>query len=97
MEERDIYIPFVAYEHTMSRFERTIKRLIILLGIVTILLFGTNVAWLYVWNQYDTSSVTVDTEDGGSANYIGDHNNLMGASGVINNAEDSGSQKSQKE
>ena len=97
MDEKDIWIPFVAYEHTMSRFERTIKRLIILLGIVTILLFGTNVAWMYVWNQYDISSVTVDTEDGGSANYIGDHNNLMGASGVINNAKDSGSEKSKKE
>ena len=97
MDDKDINVPFVAYEHTMARFERTIKRLIILLGIVTILLFGTNVAWLYVWNQYDTSSVTVDTEDGGNANYIGDHNNLMGASGVIDNAEDSGSQKSQKE
>lgn len=96
MEERDIYVPFVAYEHTMSRFERTIKRLIILLGIVIVLLCGTNLAWLYVWNQYDTSSVTVDTEDGGGANYIGDHNNLMGATEVINNAE-SDSKKANKE
>ena len=89
-------VPFVAYEHTMSRFERTIKRLIILLGIVIVLLCGTNLAWLYVWNQYDTSSVTVDTEEGGSANYIGDYNNLMGATEVINNAE-SNSKETDKE
>ena len=52
------------------------------LAIAVVLLFATNAAWLYVWNQYDYESevVTVDSEDGGNANYIGNN-------GDINNGE----------
>lgn len=82
-------IPRIVYEDTMARFERIIKRLIILLAVSLLLLFGSNLAWLHMWNQYDYSDVTVDSNDGGNANYIG-------ASGVINNGE-SGSQKTSKE
>lgn len=37
--------------------------------ILLILLFASNMLWLYEWTQYDY--VTVSTEGGGNANYIG--------------------------
>lgn len=63
-------IPFIAYEYTMARFERTIKRLIAVIILLVIGLVATNALWIYEWNQYDYSDVTVDSQDGGNANYI---------------------------
>ena len=84
MEEKNV--PYVVYEGTMARFERVVKRLTILLIIVISMLFASNIAWLYVWNQYDYAEVAVDSETGGTATYMG-----AGASGVINNGECKGS------
>lgn len=75
-------VPFIVYEGTMARFERTVKRLIILIGITILLLFASNAIWIYEWNQYDYADVTMDNTDGGNANYMG-----ANASGVINNGE----------
>lgn len=75
-------VPFIVYEGTIARLERTIKRLIILIGITILLLFASNAIWIYEWNQYDYADVTMDNTDGGNANFMG-----AGASGVINNGE----------
>ena len=75
-------VPFIVYEGTIARFERTVRRLIIVLAVTILLLFASNALWIYEWNQYDYSDVTVDSQDGGNANYMG-----VGASGVINNGE----------
>ena len=80
-------VPYIVYEGTMARFERTIKRLIIALAITIVLLCASNFYWAYFWSQCDFSDITVDSQDGGNAAYMGD-----GASGVINNVE-SGSQE----
>ena len=82
----DNRVPFIVYEGTIARFERTIRRLLMLVGITTLLLFATNAIWIYEWNQYDYEDVSIENQDGGNANYIG-------ASGVINNAENSGQEK----
>lgn len=78
----DNRVPFIVYEGTIARFERTVRRLIIVLAVTILLLFASNAIWIYEWNQYDYSDVTVDSQDGGNANYMG-----VGASGVINNGE----------
>lgn len=78
----DNRVPFIVYEGTIARFERTVRRLIIVLAVTILLLFASNAIWIYEWNQYDYSDVTVDSQDGGNANYMG-----AGASGVINNGE----------
>lgn len=88
MDEKDIIeaykepVPYIVYEGTMVRFERTIKRLVIVIGIAIALIFASNMAWLYAWNLYDyeSANVIVDGESKGNANYIG-------TSGVINNGE----------
>lgn len=84
MENKDV--PYIVFESTIARFERTIKRLIILIGITILLLFTSNALWIYEWMQYDYEDVTVDSQDRGNANYIG-------ASGVINNGESKGNEK----
>lgn len=78
----DNRVPFIVYEGTIARFERTIKRLIILIGITILLLFASNAIWIYEWNQYDYQEITVDSQDGSNANFMG-----AGASGAISNGQ----------
>lgn len=98
MEEKSVVevykdpVPYIVYEGTMARFERTIKRLIIVIIVAVVMLFASNMAWLYAWNLYDyeSSSVVVDSESKGNANYIG-------ASGIINNGEGGSEETSPQE
>lgn len=78
--EKDV--PYIVYESEAARHERTVKRLLCALLITILLMVGTNMAWLYVWNQYDFSSeeITVEGGDSANANYLGTN-----ASGVIHN------------
>lgn len=78
MDERNI--PYIAFEAEMSRHERTIKRLLVALVTAIMLLFISNIAWLWFFNQFDYASdmVTLDSNGAGNASYIG-------ADGVIDN------------
>ena len=81
-------VPYIVYESTTARFERTVKRLIIAVVVAILLLAATNALWLYEWCQYDYSTVDINTEDGGNSNYL-----RAGANGIINNVEDSSKDK----
>ena len=76
MKDKDV--PYIVFESEMTRLERMIKRLAILLGLVIALLFLSNIAWLTFFNQFDFDTTTTTQETQGNANYIG-------ASGNINN------------
>lgn len=78
MMEKDV--SYIVYQGTVARFERIIRRLIILIGVILVLCFGYITYDHYVDSLYDYSNVDLNSEDGGNANYIG-------ASGVINNGE----------
>jgi hypothetical protein len=80
MEHKDV--PYIVYESESARHERTVKRLLTALLITILLMVGTNMAWLYVWNQYDFSSeeYTVESETDGNSNML-----QAGMNGVINN------------
>ena len=82
-------VPYIVYESESARHERTVKRLIIALVISILMIVGSNMAWLYVFNQYDFSSeeITVEGTDAANANYMGAQ-----ASGVINNGSKSDSE-----
>lgn len=86
--EKDV--PYIVYQGTMARFERTIKRLVIVLAITIVLLCASNFYWAYFWSQCDFSDVTIDSQDGGNANYIGEN-------GVINNGESDSQETDGKE
>lgn len=83
----DNKVPYIVYEGEQARHERIIKRLIIALLICIGLIFASNMAWLYAWNQFEyiatEEDVTVDAKDG-IANYIGNDGR------IVNNGEDSG-------
>ena len=75
-------ISYVAFESVCARFERTIKRLWILVIILTVLLVGTNCAWLWYESQFQyvettTESYEADATDGGVA--------IANGEGVVNN------------
>lgn len=68
----------IAFERMQAKDERndTWRNRIIVFLIIA--LIATNTAWLIAWNSYEYSTeiVTVDSEDGGDANYIGDDGNI---------------------
>lgn len=72
-------IPFVAYESMQAKDERIIRRLIAAVIIATVLMFLTNLIWLWAWLQFDYygQEVTVDA-NGGDANYIGNNGDING-------------------
>ena len=74
-------IPYIAFESEMARHERTIKRLLIALVAAIILLFVSNIAWLWFFNQFDysTDTVTQGTEQG--------DNSYMGAGASVVNGK----------
>ena len=83
MERNDMPdIPFYGFEAEMVRYERIIKRLLIALVVSIALIFISNMAWLWFFNQFDIIGDTVQLEshEEGNASYMG-----AGASGVIDN------------
>lgn len=71
-------VDYIVYEGTMSRMERTIRRLWVLVFVLIILLAGCNALWLYEWCQYDyvDSIETTYTQDGKGVNIIGESNEV---------------------
>lgn len=74
MENNDnnFSIPYIVFESSQAKNERTIKRLIIALIITIILMFATNIFWIYEFCSYEYEDVITTVEsDSGTANYIG--------------------------
>lgn len=82
--DKDTNVPYIVYESEAARHERTVKRLLTALLIAILLIVGSNLAWLWVWNQYDFSSesYTVETDEQSNTNLLGAGSN---ENGVINN------------
>ena len=81
MDKKDV--PYIVFESELARFERIIKRLCLLLVMLIILLFASNLAWLYAWNQYDYETVETQEiqadQDGKGVNIIGGEDVNYGA------------------
>lgn len=68
MDKKDV--PYIVYEGTMARMERTIERLWILIILLIVLFVGSNAAWVYYESQFEETTTTVTQElesDGGNA------------------------------
>lgn len=77
--DRDV--PYIVYESEAARHERTVKRLVKVIVLTLLLLVASNMAWLYVFNQYDITSTTTEiVTDEGNANML-----EAGMNGEINN------------
>ena len=82
MENKDV--PYIVYESEAARHERTIKRLVRALVLAILMIMVSNLAWLWVFNQYDFSSESyvIEGQDSANANYL-----ESGTDGVINNGK----------
>ena len=70
--ENNFSVPYIVFESSQANSERTIKRLIIALVITIVLMFATNVFWIYEFCSYDYMAEETTVEaDSGTANYIG--------------------------
>ena len=56
----------------LTHMKTTIKRLFIVVIVLLIMLFATNIAWLYCWNlpsEEGKSSYNIESKDNGNAIY----------------------------
>ena len=68
-------VPYAAFESSMSRSERIIKRLVIALIVIITLTFASNIGWLiYANNNGNTNSSYTVTQQGNTTSIIGDGN-----------------------
>lgn len=71
MNENEKTVPFIAYELMQAKHERTVKRLFIALILSIILIFASNMIWVYAWMQYDYESEEITYwQDGRGLNNI---------------------------
>ena len=63
-------IPFIAHESAMARMERTNKRLWIVIMILAVMLFGSNLAWTIYESQYETQYAEVEVDTGEGNAYV---------------------------
>lgn len=80
----DKNISYIVFETEMARHERTIKRLLVALVAAIALLFISNIAWLWFFNQFDyaINTITQGTEDG--------DNSYINANGTVINGTTDG-------
>ena len=65
----------------LHELKNTSRRWFILFLIALVLLFLTNLAWLYAWNNLNscTSTITVDSNTG-NASYVGSNGSIFNCS-----------------
>lgn len=90
MQDNPKDIPYIAYEGSLARMERTTTRLFKVIIALIIALFLSNALWLYAWTRYDYVDTDTEASDtvmvdagSGTANYIGND-------GDITNGTDNG-------
>ena len=75
-------IPFILDEKEMTRYERVIKKLWILIILLIVLLVGTNISWLIYNSQFETvETTTIEAEQNG------DGTNVVGGGDIIYGAD----------
>lgn len=89
-------VPYIVHESEMTRLERVIKRLFILIIILILLLFGTNAGWLWYESQFEDVETKVtqelDSGEGGDA-IINDGVHINGEGETNSNDQEKSSEK----
>ena len=72
-------VPYIVHESSTARMERQIKRLWITILTLIFLLVGSNCAWIWWNNQWETVEKWEITQenDGGYNNYIGNDGDIV--------------------
>jgi hypothetical protein len=81
-------VPYIVFEGAEAKSERTIKRLIIALVITIVVMFATNIFWIYEFCSFDYASeeTSVEADNISTANYIGQDGDIT--YGSENNGQD---------
>jgi hypothetical protein len=85
-EKKPQTVPYIVHESDMSRLERQLKRLWIVVLVLIFMLVGSNCAWLWYESQFETvestvEEVVVDADENGIANYIGNDGDIINGNG----------------
>ena len=68
-EERSV-VSFTAFESALLRMERSNRRLVAIIILLAVMLFGSNAAWIWYESQFVdevTETIETSTEGGGDA------------------------------
>lgn len=76
-EKKPQTVPYIVHESDMSRFERQLKRLWIVILVLIFMLVGSNCAWIVYENSFEEVVITQENSDG--------YNNYIGNDGDITN------------
>lgn len=91
--DNNFNVPYIVFESAEAKSERIIKRLIIALVITIILMFATNLFWIYEFCSFDiveSEETTTLNAGAGTANYIGQDGDITYG---INNGEEEDTNK----
>lgn len=85
-EKKPQSVPYIVHESDMSRLERQLKRLWIVVLVLIFMLVGSNCAWLWYENQFETVETVqevVQEADNGENHFIG--GDVIGETDYTNN------------
>lgn len=86
-EKKPQTVPYIVHESDMSRLERQLKRLWIVILVLIFMLVGSNCAWLWYESQFQVVEETVieAEQDGSGINIVGGGDIEYGAESKDNN------------
>lgn len=67
-------IPFIVYEKEMTRYERVIKKLWVIIILLIVFLVGSNIVWVVYDKQFEDVTITQEVEqdaESGENHFIG--------------------------
>lgn len=73
-EKKPQIVPYIVHESDMSRLERQLKRLWIVILVLIFMLVGSNCAWLWYESQFETVETVQEVAqeaDNGENHFIG--------------------------
>ena len=77
-------VPYIVFESSQARMERTNRRLWITTIILIALLFLTNGAWIYYESQFEDTVITQENADGVN-NYVGNDGDIFNGETINKN------------
>ena len=82
-EKKPQSVPYIVHESDMSRLERQLKRLWIVVLVLIFMLVGSNCAWLWYESQFETvetvEEVVIEAEQGDGTNIVGGGDVIYGS------------------
>ena len=85
-------VPYIVHESDMSRLERQLKRLWIVILVLIFLLVGTNCAWLWYNSQFETVETVEEYQIEQDAE-SGNNNSIIDGGEIVNGETDSNLQE----